>query len=115
MRNRKPPDDPHTRTVLYAVGTEPTRGRFAPALRPPASDKASSVNRIAPVFPGVSPRSRDYDGGPIAGWPRLWMEGGGSWPPTGVGVERARSESFTKSTWDAIRSDEMAEIGLPRP
>ena len=24
-------------------------------------------------------------------------------------------ESFTKSAWHAIRSDEMAEIGLPRP
>ena len=38
-------------------------------------------------------------------------------PVQGAG-RRARlngAESFTKSAWDAIRSDEMAEIGLPRP
>ena len=30
------------------------------SLRTLASDNGSSVNRITPVFPGVSPRSRDY-------------------------------------------------------
>ena len=42
--------------------------------------------------------------------------------PPGASVQgagrRARlngAESFTKSAWDAIRSDEMAEIDLPRP
>ena len=30
-------------------------------------------------------------------------------------LSNTRAESFTKSTWDAIRSDEMAEIGLSRP
>ena len=35
--------------------------------------------------------------------------------PWGPASNGAPPESFTKSTWDAIRSDEMAETGLPKP